>query len=152
MASLSRIIAMSALIGTTILAAPISAIAADATPPATTQDVPRETIEQRIASLHASLAITPAEEKDWNGVTMAMRQNAAVMKKLAAEKSAMDPAKMTAVDDLTSYEKFARAHVDGLRSLTHSFATLYKSMPSAQKKVADGVFQHFGHDKPAAHG
>jgi hypothetical protein len=145
---------MSALVGAAMLAGPLSAVAADATPPAATaaQEAPRETVEQRITSLHASLAITPAEERDWSGVTMAMRQNAAVMDKLVAERSAKDPAKMTAVDDLMTYEKFARAHVEGLKSLTRSFAMLYKAMPDAQKKVADDVFQNFGREKPAAHG
>jgi hypothetical protein len=160
MPSLSRLVAMSALVGATILAAPLTAIAADSAPPAATQAVPptatqvatRETVEQRITSLHASLAITPAEEADWNGVSTAMRQSAAVMDKLVAEKSAIDPAKMTAVEDLMTYEKFARAHVEGLKSLTHSFAVLYKAMPDAQKKVADEVFQNFGHEKSAAHG
>jgi len=170
MPSLSRTIAMSAVMGATMLAAPLTAMAVDSPPPAATQPVPptatqpaasqpaasqakpRETVEQRITSLHTSLAITPAEEADWNGVTKAMRQNAAVMDKLVSEKSTKDPAKMTAVEDLVTYEKFARAHVEGLRDLTRSFAILYKEMPDAQKKVADEVFQNFGHEKPAAHG
>jgi hypothetical protein len=160
MSSFSRTIAISALMGATILAVPLAAMAADSTATAATQAAPattapaapRETVEQRIASLHASLGITAGEEADWNGVTKAMRENAVVMEKLIAEKSAKDPASMTAVDDLMTYEKFARAHVEGLKSLTASFTTLYQTMPDAQKKVADGVFQNFGHAKiTAAH-
>jgi hypothetical protein len=156
MSSFSRTIAMSALMGATMLASPLAAMAADGAPPAMAQSAPaisaapRETVEQRISSLHDSLGITAAEEADWNGVTKAMRANAVVIDKLVAEKSAQDPAGVTAVDDLMTYEKFARAHVEGLKGLTVAFTTLYKSMPVAQKKVADEVFQNFGHEKAAA--
>ena len=57
-------------------------------------------------------------------------------------RTANDAEAMTAVDDLKTYGKFAQAHVDGLKSLTASFETLYNSMPDAQKKVADEVFQN----------
>ena len=61
---------------------------------------------------------------------------------------------MTAVDDLKSYGQFAQAHVDGLKGLTASFETLYNSMPDAQKKVADQVFQnrHEKAGRPIANG
>jgi hypothetical protein len=105
----------------------------------------RETVEERIAMLHASLQITPAEEANWNGVAQTMRDNAAHMEKLSAEKSAKADENLNAVEDLKTYERFAHAHFDGLKKLIASFETLYKSMPEAQKKVADGVFQTFGH-------
>ena len=59
---------------------------------------------------------------------------------------------MTAVEDLQTYEKFARAHVEGLKSLTSSFDTLYKSMPETQRKVADEVFRSAGHAAASSHG
>jgi len=159
MSSFSRTIAMSALLGAMIVASPLTAMAAGSVPSADIQAAqataaktsPRETVEQRIASLHASLGITAGEEADWNGVTKAMRENAAVMERLISERSAKDRTSMTAVEDLTTYERFARAHVEGLKGLTASFTTLYKTMPDAQKKVADSVFQNFGHEKSAAH-
>ena len=58
---------------------------------------------------------------------------------------------MTAVQDLKTYEKFAQAHVTGLKNLSASFEILYRAMPDAQKKVADGVFQNFGRRTDAAH-
>ncbi|MEJ0072349.1 MAG: hypothetical protein WDO24_30755 [Pseudomonadota bacterium] len=57
---------------------------------------------------------------------------------------------MTAIDDLTNYEDFARAHLAGLKNLTSSFKSLYDSMPDAQKKNADRVFQSFGREATAA--
>jgi protein CpxP len=167
MPSFSRTIAISALMGATMLATPLTAMAADSTTPASppaqatmpqsqtaapTPQATRETVEQRIATLHASLQITPAEETKWNGVAKAMRGNAATMDKLVADKSTKSQADMTAVEDLLTYEKFAQAHVAGLKTLTSSFETLYKAMPEAQKKNADQVFESFGHGAAAAHG
>ena len=149
-----RTITIPALLGAMVLASPLAAMAAVNTPQTATKTMvtPRETVEQRIATLHTSLAITPGEEADWSGVTKAMRENAAVMYKLVAKRAAGGPASITALEDLKLYEKFARAHVDGLKALTDSFAVLYAAMPDAQKKIADRVFTNFGHDKTAAHG
>jgi protein CpxP len=168
MSSFSRTIAISALMGAAMLASPLSAIAADSATSASPQpaqatmpknqaaapipDATGETVEQRIATLHASLKITPNEETNWDGVAKAMRGNAAVMDKLVAEKSIKNSASMTAVEDLKTYEKFARAHVAGLKTLTSSFETLYTAMPEAQKKNADEVFENFGHAAAASHG
>ena len=38
-----------------------------------------ETVEQRIATLHAALKITPDEDAKWNAVAQAMRENASNM-------------------------------------------------------------------------
>jgi protein CpxP len=163
-----RSFAIAALMGATMLATPLTAALADgarnapiqlaqAAAPrdqttAGTAEAKAETVEQRISSLHARLEITAGEEADWNSVAQAMRDNAATMQKLVAERTAHDPQTMTAVDDLKSYGKFARAHVAGLKHLTSSFETLYSSMPDAQKKVADQVFQSRQHEAAPSHG
>ncbi len=158
MSTFSRAITFSVLMGASLLSSPLIARAADSAgaAPASTlvspSEAPRETVEQRIVQLHTSLAITPSEEADWAGVTKAMRAHAVVMDKLLADKSNQDPSKLSAVEDLQVYERFAQAHVEGLKALTASFETLYKSMPDAQKKVADQVFQNFGHEASSAHG
>jgi periplasmic protein CpxP/Spy len=110
-----------------------------------------ETVEQRITDLHAALQITSQEESKWTRVAQVMRDNAAAMQKLASDKANQASEGMTAVEDLRTYEKFAQAHVAGLRKLTTAFDTLYNSMPAAQKKVADEVFQDFGHKAAASH-
>jgi protein CpxP len=124
-----------------------------ATPPPNTNDTTaeakQETVDQRITSLHDALQITPQEEPKWDRVARVMRDNAAAMQKLIAERDAQAP-NITAVQDLQEYEKFTQAHVTGLRKLTVSFDTLYKSMPPAQQKIADEVFQNFGHHPGAA--
>jgi hypothetical protein len=80
-----------------------------------------------------------------------MRDNATAMKKLVEEKTAEAPHGMTAVGDLQTYQKFAQAHVDGLKNLSSSFETLYNSMPAQQKKVADQVFQDSGREAAPRH-
>jgi periplasmic protein CpxP/Spy len=111
-----------------------------------------ETVEHRITSLHAALKITPEQEKQWNAVAQAMRENASAMDKLVASKRTTPPQNMTAVDDLKTYQQFAQAHVEGLKNLIASFGTLYDAMPADQKKIADGVFNTAGHEPAPSHG
>ena len=166
---LTRSVAVAALLGATMLVVPFGGAQAEATAvvpmqlaqagvakspanAAASAETKAETVEERIVSLHAALQITPTEEAKWNGVALVMRQNATEMQKLVAEKTAKQMDSMTAVEDLQTYGKFARAHVDGLKQLTEAFESLYNAMPDSQKKIADRVFQDSGRDTRAAHG
>ena len=100
-----------------------------------------ESVEQRIAALHAALKITPAEEPAWEAVAQTMRDNAATMRKLAEETAARARKGMTAIEDMQSYDELARAHADEMNSLLAAFTTLYNSLPDEQKKLADQVFR-----------
>jgi protein CpxP len=110
-----------------------------------------ESVEQRITSLHAQLKITPTEDSSWNGVAQAMRENAAKMDELVATNRATPAQNRTAVADLQTYEKFAQAHLDGLKNLISSFETLYDAMPGPQKQLADHVFMTSGHELTNGH-
>ncbi len=85
-----RSIAIAALLGTTMLATPLTAAWAQNAPVKTAAteaaQAKGETVEQRITNLHAALKITPDEETQWNGVAQAMRENASAMDKLVATK------------------------------------------------------------------
>ncbi|HVC56878.1 MAG TPA: Spy/CpxP family protein refolding chaperone [Stellaceae bacterium] len=154
-ASLVCSVAIAALLGATPLASPLSAARADTATngaiqlaqagksPAGKQatESKGETVEQRIAELHAALKITPAEEAKWDEVAQDMRENAAAMDKLIAETRKTPPQDMTAVADLQMYQKFAQTHVDGLKNLLSHFEAFYAAMPDAQKKIADEVFR-----------
>ncbi len=147
---------LSALLGASLLAAPMEALAQTPSTPAAASAHPRsahrvmkpETVEQRITMLHASLKITPAEDPQWMPVAQAMRDNEAAMQKLMAETTAK-PHPLNAVDDLRTSEQFTQAHVSGLKTLISSFETLYRAMPDGQKAVADQVFRKFGAQGPA---
>ena len=152
---LARSVAVAALMGATMLATPLSSARAgtvtgnfqlaQATAPqkqaaAAATETKGETVEQRITNLHGALKISPDQEKQWNAVAQAMRENAANMDKLVASNRTTPPQNLSAVEDLKTYQKFAQAHVDELKNLISSFGTLYDGMPAAQKKVADTVF------------
>jgi periplasmic protein CpxP/Spy len=149
--SLVRSVAIAALMSAPIVATPLSMAFAQTKPIAANAEQNAETVEQRITKLHADLKITPDEEKKWNDVAQAMRDNASNMEKLIAEKRQKAPQAMTAVDDLNTYQDFAQAHVDGLKNLTSAFKSLYDSMPDAQKKNADQVFANFNRTPAPAH-
>ena len=164
---LTRSIAIAALMGATILASPLTAARADTIANAAGQlaqaaapqssaaagatETKGETVEQRITTLHTALKITSDEDTKWNAVAQAMRENAAAMDKLIADTRTTPPQNMTAVDDLRMYQKFAEAHVAGLKNLIVSFDALYTAMPDDQKKNADMVFQTSGRKAAAAH-
>jgi hypothetical protein len=99
-----------------------------------------ESVDQRIASLHAALKITPAQEPAWEAVAKTMRDNAAAMRKLAEDTASRARQGMTAIEDMQSYEQLTRAHADDMKSLLASFTTLYNAMPEEQRKLADQVF------------
>jgi len=116
----------------------------------------RESIDQRIASLHGALRITPDEEADWKAVAQVMRWNEASMEKLVLDRredrKAHAPDSLSALEEMKAYEAFNRAHLDGLKDLIASFTTLYNAMPEPQKIRADHVFQSFGHEGLKSHG
>jgi hypothetical protein len=164
----ARSVAIAALMGATMLATPLSAARADGVAngafqlaqaaasqkqaAAAATETKGETVEQRITNLHAALKITPDQDAKWNSVAQAMRENSAAMEKLVSSTRTTPPQGMTAVEDLKTYQKFAQAHVDGLKNLISSFGTLYGSMSDAQKKNADEVFATSGHEAASQHG
>jgi|GEM_PF-572814 len=155
---------LAALMGAALLATPLTSafaaptdippmrLAQAATPPATPAEPKMDTVEQRITSLHASLKITSDQKPKWTLVAQAMRDNAVAMEKMVAENKATPMSTLSAVDDLKRYQKFAQAHVDGLKNILSSFEGLYAAMPADQKKIADGVFESSGRKTLAAHG
>jgi hypothetical protein len=144
---------LSAFLAASLLAAPVTALAQTAAAPtpadasthhhAARRMMKSETVEQRVATMHASLKITPAQEAQWMPVAQAMRDNEAAMQKLVAETNAK-PHPLNAVDDLRTYERFTQAHVSGLKNVISSFEILYSAMPASQQAVADQVFHKFG--------
>jgi periplasmic protein CpxP/Spy len=154
---LTRPVAIATVAGAALFAMPAMAqqTKEQATKPpaadAATSNKP-ETVEQRITTLKAALKITPDQEKKWEGVAQAMRENASRMEKLVAEKRKLSPDKTTAVDDLKTYQEFTEARLDGLKHLTSAFKSLYDSMTPEQKKNADTVFEKYTPPRPANQG
>ncbi len=143
-----RLTALVGLLGAAALLLPVAASASSdpmSAPHHGRQVVSAETVEMRIAKLHAQLRITPSEEADWAPVAQAMRDNQAKMQALVASKASEPASEVNAVEDLKNYEMFNQAHVAGLKVLISSFEVLYMTMPDDQKHLADSVFRKFGH-------
>jgi hypothetical protein len=153
-ASFTRSVAFVALMSAPLIAAPLTLVhAQNPVVPAAANpaDQKSDTVEQRITQLHAQLKIAPDQESKWNDVAQAMRDNAAKMDKLIAEKRQKGPQNMTAVEDLQTYQEFTQAHVDGLKNLISAFKSLYGAMSADQKKNADEVFAKFNRANPDQH-
>jgi protein CpxP len=102
-------------------------------------------VEKHIKDLHGTLGITPAEEPQWNKVAETMRENATDLDR-AIDKRDAAVASATAIDNLSSYGDIIQAHANGVKKLANAFSGLYSAMSDDQKKVADEVFSHRGHD------
>ncbi len=153
-APVMRSLAIASLMGAALIAGPAIAQTNTSKPPAAaaaTSSKP-ETVEQRIVSLKASLKVTPDQEKKWDAVATAMRENAGAMEKLIKAKNSQDPNKLSAVDDLKIYQEFSQAQLDGLKNLIPDFKALYDSMSADQKANADQVFQKYGPQGSAKQG
>jgi hypothetical protein len=98
-------------------------------------------LDQHIDSLHEQLAITPAEQTQWDGFAQVMRDNAAAMH-AAVDERAKSFVSMNAADNMKSYAELARVHADNMQKLAQSFESLYSDLSADQKKIADGVFRH----------
>ena len=121
-------------------------------PAATPRKQRRAGIEARIAALHASLKITPAQEEKWKAVAQVMRDNARDMGEIIRNRR-QHSTTMNALDDMRSYAAIADAHAAGVHKLIPVFEALYASMTPDQKRNADIVFRHRGRrprPKPAA--
>lgn len=104
-------------------------------------------IETRIKELHTKLHINASQSAQWDAFAAVMRENAESIHTLMVDKH-QNAATMSAVDDLTSYQAVAQAHVDGLAKLIPTFQALYATMSDHQKKTADSLFgQHDHHDQ-----
>jgi periplasmic protein CpxP/Spy len=106
-------------------------------------------VEKHIKELHATLKITPAEEAQWNEVAATMRDNARELDR-AIDKRVASAATATAIDDLNAYADIAQAHANGVKKLASAFTGLYSVMSDSQKKEADEVFSHRGHEAKVA--
>ena len=106
-------------------------------------------MEQHIRKLHDQLAITAAEQPQWEQFAQVMRANAAQMGSASNDRGAKLAA-MDAADSMKSYANLAQVHASNMQKLASSFQSLYDTFPDAQKKTADAVFRNAGPGAGAA--
>jgi Spy/CpxP family protein refolding chaperone len=98
--------------------------------------MPGQFIDGRIAFLKAELKITPAQEKDWQQLAAAMRQNATALDQAIANAHQRKGAS-NAVDRLATREQFARMRADNDARLLAALKPLYASLTPEQQQTAN---------------
>jgi cell pole-organizing protein PopZ len=100
-------------------------------------------VDARITKLHDKLQITSSEEPMWSKVAGVIRSNAEAMQQAYAQRHGhMDT--LDASRNLHSYAKSAEVHAHNMARFADAFDSLYRAMPTDQKKVADQVFRSRG--------
>lgn len=100
-------------------------------------------VEQRITEMHKKLKITAAQEPQWASFAAVMRGNATDMQAVMAVRTS-GFSKMSAVDNMQSYQAMAQQHAAALQKLVPAFATLYAALSAEQKTAADEMFRTAG--------
>jgi hypothetical protein len=108
-------------------------------------------VEQRITELHAKLAITAAEQPQWDQFVQVMRDNATTMDATAKQRAQAMPT-MTAAENMQSYASIAMEHAQDMQKMVPAFQALYSSMTDSQKRMADQVFRTDAHKAAQKHG
>lgn len=98
-------------------------------------------VEKHIAELYKRLAITAAQQPQWDAFAGVMRQNALEMERTYQQRQTRG--QISAVEDMRGYAAVARLHSDGVTRLVAPFETLYAVMSPEQKVAADKTFQNF---------
>ncbi|HWX12532.1 MAG TPA: Spy/CpxP family protein refolding chaperone [Trinickia sp.] len=111
--------------------------AAAATSPAAKHEA---RVEERIASLHKQLKITPQQEGQWKPFADAMLEDAQTMGQLS-EQRMKGVETESALDNMREYAQLTQAHADGAKKLVAAFEPLYSSLSPEQKQAADAAFR-----------
>ena len=107
-------------------------------------------VEQRIATLHAQLQITAAEEPQWQEFAKVMRANAQKMEENASKRAAKFQS-LSAVENMKSYADMAVEHGQNVQRLAAAFEIVYNLMSPNQKKLADTVFRERAEQRQQRH-
>jgi len=130
---------------TTAPAAPTTKPMQNAAAPAdATADAPeaiRARVEQRIADLHETLHITPAQETRFNEFAQVMLDNAQSFANDRAKHASESAATMTAEESLKDYAQMTEMHARNVQKLSKAFDRLYAGLSAEQKKDADEAFR-----------
>jgi hypothetical protein len=122
--------------------APAAAPKATAAAPKAAPGAPSSArVEEQITRLHRELAITPAEQPQWDAFVQVMRSNAQRLDALYAQRAQSAPS-LNAVADMQSYAEIEQAHAESVQALVAPFQALYSAMSPAQQKTADAVFRN----------
>jgi hypothetical protein len=111
-----------------------------AQPPVALSPAAQAAADQRIAALRGQLHITDAQAQAWNAFAQAMRDNAASTDALFRQR-ASTVARLSALDNMKSYARVARAYADNTEALATAFEGLYDLLSDQQKLTIDTLFR-----------
>ena len=93
-------------------------------------------MRERLQQVHDRLAITPAQQPQWDAVVAALRDNARSMRANPAT-AAIRSGHLTAVQDLHAAADLAHARADALQRMIPPVEALYASLSPEQQRTAD---------------
>ena len=96
---------------------------------------PAPNIEANIAELHQRLAITPAQEPQFNALANVMRENARSMPAAPPQTS------LSAVEGLRLAIQYGQQEINGMRRMLPVLQALYATLSPAQRQAADQMFR-----------
>lgn len=138
-----------ALVAQPVLSRPA---AAQSTPAAGAEPMPQafaDAVEIRIAELHHTLRITPAQEPLFRAYADVMRANAQAVNALFVQWAEAD--NFTAPARLKWYAQLTATHAEAINRLIAPFDALYQSLSDAQKAAADRHFEALQQRRLAQH-
>ncbi len=97
-----------------------------------------ETVDARLASLHATLGITSTQEALWTAYADAYRRNASSMG-MGAMGSMGSMSSMPLPERLQHHETMMSTHLTSLHDLRAALVPLYASLSVEQKRIADAM-------------
>ncbi len=101
-------------------------------------------VDQRIAELHAKLAITPEQQPQWDRFTKVMRDNATAMD-TRFQRRRQTLLTMSTAENMQSYAHLVVEHGQDVQRLSAAFDTLYAGLSALQQRTADQNFRDDAH-------
>jgi len=101
-----------------------------------TPDQRSQIVEADLLELRNQLAITPAQQAQWEAFAKMTLDNATQLHERFRERS-LNFARINAADNMADYATISELHAVQLRRLAGSFQTLYATLSPEQKVRAD---------------
>ncbi|WP_431284110.1 Spy/CpxP family protein refolding chaperone [Humitalea sp. 24SJ18S-53] len=131
---------------------PDAAAAAEATPPAVTRPASRhrpaaatpeqmrQSMERYLTQLRTQLAVTPAQQPQWDQFAQVSRANATELQDRFAQRGTR-LGRMSAAENMQDYAQISELQAQQLQRLATAFQALYDAMSPDQQRGADAVFR-----------
>jgi hypothetical protein len=95
-----------------------------------------ERMQRRVAHMHETLKITPAQEAAFQGFVTTMRDNAQAMR-AAMQAAHGQMASMSALDMMRHRADMVNMRAQNMQKTVAAFETLYSQLSPEQKQIAD---------------